>query len=432
MKVIHLNHTSLSGGAARAAHRIHRALLQAGEASSMAVLRSDSDDPSVQECRRPWNGWGGRYRTKVEQLVTRRLRTANPILHSPALLPSGWPRLLAGARPDLVNLHWINGEMMSIEDIARIRAPLVWTLHDMWAFCGAEHYAGDERWLHGYPRGQRPDHERGPDLCGWVWRRKRRAWRRPFQLVAPSRWMADCVARSALMRGWPVRVIANPIDTAAWAPVDRPAVRALLGLPLEARLVLFVASGGAAQRIKGFDLLRTTVGHLADSPEPYHLVVVGQSAPREAETWPFPVHYLGHLHDDLSLRCAYGAADAVVVPSRQDNLPNVGVEALACGTPVVAFDTCGLPDLVTHQSNGWLAPPFDTEALARGIAWCTTPGPRLESLRAAARASAVARFSPAVVAAQYVALYREVLDGPGARLDRRPVGPPPVVGAPSA
>jgi glycosyltransferase involved in cell wall biosynthesis len=150
---------------------------------------------------------------------------------------------------------------------------------------------------------------------------------------------------------------------------------------------------------------------LRDQRRDLHLAIFGQSAPKDPEDLGFPVHYLGHLHDDLSLRILYSAVDVMVIPSRQDcdNLPNTGVESLSCGTPVVAFDTCGLPDIATHRVTGYLARPFDTEDLAAGIEWVLKDSSRHGELSRNARSKAVERFSEAVVVPQYLAVYEKVI-----------------------
>jgi glycosyltransferase involved in cell wall biosynthesis len=122
-----------------------------------------------------------------------------------------------------------------------------------------------------------------------------------------------------------------------------------------------------------------------------------------------PVHYTGLLHDNISLRLLYSAADALVVPSRQDNLPNTGVEALTCGTPVIAFNTCGLPDIVSHKETGYLTEPFDVEDLATGIKWVFADAERYKVLRRAAREKAVKYFDQNVIAKQYQNVYQQVL-----------------------
>lgn len=407
-QVAQVTFSDIGGGAARASHRIHHALRAAGVESTLWVRRRESDEPHVKGPAAPAQRLLNEARVYSGHAVTRILGGRRPVLHSLGLWPSRWPRQLAQAGVDLVHLHWVGGETLSVGDIGRLRGPVVWTLHDMWAFCGAEHYSDDLRWAQGYGAANRPRGEPGLDLNRWTWQRKRRCWQRPMHLVAPSRWMADCVRRSALMAQWPVSVVPNPIDTDRWRPEDPVLARRLLGLPAEGRLLLFGAIGGTADARKGFDLLAAALSALAarQALPDLQLVVFGQSAPAQPPALGFPVHFTGALHDDLSLRLAYAAADAFVLPSRQDNLPNTGVEALACGTPVIAFDTGGLPDIVVHRETGYLARAFEPLDLAQGIVTALDPA-RQPALRAQARARAVAEFDAGVVARRYLAIYRE-------------------------
>jgi glycosyltransferase involved in cell wall biosynthesis len=307
---------------------------------------------------------------------------------------------------DVLHLHWLGYEMVSIADIAKLRKPTVWTLHDMWAFCGAEHFTEDFRWRDGYLRNNRPVHESGFDLNRWTWQRKLKHWRKPINIVAPSQWLADCARQSALMSGWPVSVIPNAIDTEAWRPVDKALARKILGLPIESPLLLFGAIGGTRDPRKGFDLLRSALDHLRGEIKGLELVVLGQPPPKQPMDLGFPIHFAGHLHDDISMTLFYSAADALILPSRQDNLPNVGIEALACGTPVVAFNACGLPDIVGHKETGYLANAFDTRDLAEGVRWVVADTDRRARLSSRSRTAAVARFSYPVVAEQYLKLYQ--------------------------
>jgi glycosyltransferase involved in cell wall biosynthesis len=211
------------------------------------------------------------------------------------------------------------------------------------------------------------------------------------------------------MRDWPVSVIPNPIDTERWQPFDQALARELLGLPKDVPLLLFGAIGGGQDPRKGFDLLQAALQNLRGEIPDLQLVVFGQLRPKDTPDLGFPIHYTGHLHDDLSLRALYSAADAFVLPSRQDNLPNTGVESLACGTPVVAFNTCGLPDIVTHHQTGYLAKAFDAEDLARGIRWVLADRTRQTQFGANARAQAVTRFASTVIAAQYQQIFEAAI-----------------------
>jgi len=405
MKVIHLSYSDIAGGAARAAYRIHQSLRFSDIDSRMRVVEASSGNCTVDAPSTTREKQMFALRRKVGSQWRRVMKTDNPIEHSPACLPSRWSRWLTRSNVDLVHLHWINYEMMSIADIGRLTQPTVWTLHDMWGFCGAEHYADDFRWRDGYLRGNRPAHESGFDLNRWTWRRKKKYWRRPFPLVAASRWMGQCVHQSALMREWPVTVIPYPIDTQVWQPVDRRVARQLLNLPLDARLVLFGAIGGEQDPRKGFDLLREALLRLRGRVERLELAVFGQSTPMKPLDLGFPLHYTGHLHDDVSLRLLYSAADAVVVPSRLEAFGQTASEAHACGTPVVAFAIGGLTDIVEHRRTGYLADAFDVEELAAGIEWVLENDEQHQRLRSAARERACALWSPEVVAKQYLQVY---------------------------
>jgi glycosyltransferase involved in cell wall biosynthesis len=415
LSVLHVSYTDAGHGAARAAYRIHRALLDVGAVESrMLVRRKHTDDWTVASVATSVAAKAmALTRPDLGALAARLQRCDNSNLHSANFVPS---RLAAAAgTAEVVNLHWIGAETMSIEDVGRISKPLVFTLHDMWAFCGAEHYAADDvdaRWRHGYRRSNRPASQAGFDLDRWTWRRKARSWRRLAQVICPSRWLADCARSSALMREWPVTVIPNALDTEVFSPRDRRFCRQALGLPTERRIVLFGAVGAEADRRKGYDLLVDALRCWQSMRRLDHVafVIFGQSAPRHLPDLPVPPIWLGHLTDDVALALLYGAADVMVVPSRQENLVQTGTEAQACGCPVVAFATTGMSDVVHHRKTGYLASAYDTADLAGGIDWVLEDGDRREQIGAAARERAVRLWAPAVVSAQYRQIYEAARD----------------------
>ena len=408
MKIIHLNNADTSGGAARAAYRIHRSLLSKGLNSLMRVNFENSGDWTVIGPKGKLKKAFSQIRRHLVFPFLKLMQTQNSILHSPAILPSSWSKSVNNSDADIVHLHWIGGEMLSISDIGKIKKPVVWTLHDMWAFCGAEHVSWDERWQEGYTNKNRPSSERGFDLNRWVWKRKLRHWSKPFHIVAPSQWLADCAQDSVIMKDWPITVIPNCIDTQIWKPVDRILARKLLGLPLEVPLISFGTYGANSEYHKGFDLLVEAFNHLSGLHEGLQLVVFGQSSPKSPPKLGFPVNFMGHLHDDLSLRLLYSAVDILIVPSRKEAFGQTASEAQACGTPVVAFKIGGLSDIVKHKHTGYLAEPFDTLDLAKGIKWIlsnSTSG----VLGKAARERSLQKFSYEVVSAQYQELYQDLI-----------------------
>jgi glycosyltransferase involved in cell wall biosynthesis len=309
---------------------------------------------------------------------------------------------------------------MRIETMRRIGKPLVWTLHDMWAFTGGCHYAGS---CEGYQArcGACPQLRSGSpgDLSRRIWRRKERAWGGlPMVVVTPSRWLARCAERSSLFRERRVEVIPYGLDLDRFRPVDRSIARSILALPQDKRLILFGAMSSTSDERKGFRHLAAAMKALAaeDPPADTELVVFGASRPAEPPELGFPVHYLGHLHDDISLALVYAAADLFVAPSTEDNLPNTVMEATACGTPTVAFDIGGMPDLVEPDRTGYLARPFDDGELAFGIRTMLGDREALAARGAMARAKAEREFPRELQARRYAALYGELCT-PGGRAD---------------
>jgi glycosyltransferase involved in cell wall biosynthesis len=402
--------TDVIGGAARAAYQLHRALLDHGRESRMIVRDKKSDDWAVVGPKSKSGKAINLLRPALGGLATRLQMSGNLNFHSGNWLPSTWSGKLNATDTAVVNLHWVGGETLSIEDIGRIRKPLVWTLHDMWPFCGAEHYTDDgelARWRFGYSKTNRQSSDGGVDLDRLVWRRKRRAWKRPMHIVSPSEWLANCARESALFKGWPVSVIPNVLDTATFQPLNLHFCRKALGLPQDRQIILFGAMGGARDPRKGYDLLLDTLTRLASRVDPKNVlcVVFGQSAPQSPLKLPFHTRWMGHVHDDATLALLYNAADVMAVPSRQENLPQTATEPQACGCPVVAFDCTGLPDAVVHLETGYLARAFDAEDMAEGLRWILEDRERQCTLRLAARERALELWSPEVVVPQYLQVY---------------------------
>lgn len=411
-----------SGGAARATLRLIEVLEQQGGelGLQMTVRVAQGRTRGAKTNATLPQGWP-RVRRQVSFRAHRARWAARKVqrgsgLRSAADIWTGIGRETNRLQPDVVNLHWIGSGTLSIEEVAAIRAPKVLTLTDMWYFCGSEHISAESRYEEGYTRASRDALDRGFDIDRWTWRRKAKHWKTPMHIVAKSQWIAECARKSALMAGWPVRVIPNAIDSAVWAPINRKEARDTLGLPRDALVVLFGAVGGLSQPIKGGDLLTEALEVLSASmppsqfPQGVELVTFGGKRPQVERLGAaaIPVHELGVISEDRLLRAVYSAADVMVVPSRIDTFPNTALEAQACGTPVVAFNVAGLPDIVRDGVTGRLARPFDARELAAGIAWCLDQE-RAPVLSANARES-VQRFNPRLVAASYADVYREAVE----------------------
>ncbi len=414
MKILHLSTDDFSGGASRAAYRLHTALLQNGIDSTMRVLSHQTANVKVISGRGPrtfMQKVKGRINKKLFEFAERNWKTDNLVLHSFGQVSAGIVDEINSSDVDVVNLHWVIN-LLSIEDIGKINKPIVWTLHDMWAFCGGEHYVNDDeasRFRVGYLPDNRPVGESGPDLNRESWESKKKHWaNQQFNIVTPGHWMADCAKESILFRDAPITVIPNPIEIDhLWHPVSRDFARSVLGLQPNKKYILSGSAGGSPH-LKGEDLLKQAMNKVAvNGSDSFELLIFGQYQPAGHSDWPCKVHWLGPIRDDHVMSVVYSAADVMIVPSRQDNLPNTAVEAHACGVPVVAFNIGGLPDIVEHQKSGWLAPAFDTDDLAEGISWVLSSQERRDQLSVAARSLAQKRFSTKVVVQQYMHVYEQ-------------------------
>lgn len=406
MKVLLLN-TYLHGGAGIACRRLQAALLESGESASLLTR-------DALHANWPF------YAERLSFLPFERDKSVR-FSFSLANFGKNLAQHPMVQQVDILHLHWINQGFLSLENIRQLGAlgkPLVWTLHDMWAFTGGCHYSGTcvnfQQSCGNCPYLRRPGKE---DLSYRIWRRKQSLFPDNIQFVTCSEWLAEVARSSSLLSRYPVCAIPNPIDTQVYQPAPesiRAEFRAKLGIAKDANVLLFVAMKVTDTR-KGFSFLLDALQQLQqDQPGlPVELLVLGRSTPEALAALPYPVHALGLVQDELQLAQMYNAADLFVIPSLEDNLPNTVMEALACGTPVAGFHTGGIPEMVEHLKAGYIAPQGDSKALATGIAWVlTNEKTPLSELRRAARRKAEEHYTNSVVARQYVEVYEQVLKKP--------------------
>lgn len=410
MKILHVSCADISGGAGRAAYRLHKSLLSAGQTSEMLVSNKGSGDFTV-------NGASGRLdeiwkklRPYFDRFPLIFYPERSKALFSPAWLPfSGIVERIKLLQPDIVHLHWVCEGTMRIEDLAGINVPVVWSLTDMWPFTGGCHYDDNcGRYVNDCGSCPLLKSTKARDLSHRVWSRKRNVYKSlDLTVVGKSRWVAAAASESSLMREKKVVVLPNPIDTAVFSPLEKSLAKKLLNLPLDKKFILFGANEATDDPRKGFKELSAALQIIGS--EDVELVIFGSNRPRKPPEFPFKSHYIGNLRDDLSLRILYSAAEVMVVPSLQENLSNAILESLACGTPVVSFNIGGNSDLVDHAQNGYLSAPLDVEDLAKGIIWVLN-SPEYEGLCSAAREKVLRLFDSRIVAARYISLYEEILN----------------------
>ncbi len=420
MKVCLLSNSDGRGGAYAAAYRLHQGLRSSGLDSTMLVGKKSRDDFTVvssnSKLAKIWRNFAPSLDALPKFFYTQRENTP----YSIQWLPDQIASQVAQINPDIINLHWINAGYLQIETIAKFNKPIVWSLHDMWPFTGGCHYNQDcDRYTNSCGSCPQLHSTSNWDLSHWVWQRKAKALKNlNLTIVALSHWLAKCASASSLFQDLPVKVIPNGIDTTKYKPIEQKLARKLLDLPDNKQLVLFGAINATSATRKGFHLLQPSLQYLSQSgwQEKLEVVIFGASEPINPPNLGFKCHYLGRLNDDISIVLAYCAADVMVVPSIQDNLPNTVMEAIACGIPCVAFNIGGIPDMIEHQHNGYLARPFEEEDLAAGIAWILEDKERWQGLSSRAREKVEREFTPSTQASAYLKLYNQLLEGD------RPVG----------
>ncbi len=428
MNILHVCKTDMGGGAARAAYRINEALnTNSSLNSKMRVIIKKSNEKNILSKNDIFNSYlFPKYLAIINKIYRLGFKTKNNIIHSTALIKTGLERELRFYKlyndVDIIHLHWLGDITLSIEEIGLIRKPIVWTLHDQWPFCGAEHYTYpnpnnkskfiDKRYFSNYEKESRLSFESGRDINRLTWLRKKKAWGKKMHIVCPSKWMNECAKKSSLFKNHQIITIPNPIDTNFWLPIPQEKARKELNLPLDKRLILFGAMSAGDKR-KGIHFLLEALNKLnllleEKMLKQIELIIFGEENNNSIEI-NYPIRFSGRINNDKKLNLIYSAADIFVNPSMQESFGQTASEAHACGTPVVAFDFGGLKDIVEHLETGYLAEPYDTTSLAIGIKWTIENYQRNQIIGIKGREKAVKKWDYGVISEMYSEIYKNIL-----------------------
>lgn len=411
MKVCLVSRSDGRGGGFAAAYRLYQGLLQSGVDTNMLVEDKQRDDSTVLSPKsKIAKGWA-KFVPHLDALPLSLYPQRERSSYSMQWMPDRVAAKIARIAPDAINLHWVNAGYIQVETVAKFKKPIVWTLHDMWAFTGGCHYSGEcDRYTKSCGSCPQLHSSSNWDVSRLLWQRKAKAWQNlNLTIVTPSTWLAERARASSLFQGLRIEVIPNAIDTEVYKPVDRTIVRQLLNLPQDKHIILFGANNATADRRKGFHLLLAALQQLSETKQQQiEIVIFGASQPSNPPDFGFKTYYLGKLHDDISLSLVYAAADVFVAPSIEDNLPNTVMEALACGTPCVAFKIGGMSDLIEHQICGYLAQPFVVEDFAQGISWILENPERHHQLRKNARNKVEKNFTFSIQSNRYLDIFNQI------------------------
>jgi glycosyltransferase involved in cell wall biosynthesis len=391
--------TSTAGGAGIAATRIHRAEREAGiDSSILCLARPNDPDPHVHQFPTRFPGIVERLALKAGKRLShtdkasrrRELLGIHGISFSEPVSDYDILKHPVVREADIINLHWVGGFLHWKSFFSGVKKPVVWTLHDLNPVLGGFHFRGD--WERSSLAAQRVDDSLVVKKAAVL-----RTFRR-MHIVGPSAWIERESRKSKTLGRFPHSVIPNPIDASSWRPMDRRAARSVFGIPAEGKLILSVSETPGDPR-KGGDILQAALSK-AQVSSTFSWAAVGTPSPTLDRAFS-----LGFIADPRLLALAYSAADLFVVPSREDNLPNVILESLSVGTPVVALPVGGMTELIEDGVNGILAKSPDADSLADALLRADSTGfnPSVN------REATAVRHDPGRVSDAYRRVYESML-----------------------
>lgn len=416
MKVLIINKSYFSGGAGIASGRLFKTLCQSGIDVSMMVYDTSSGDDRkliilTKSFAKKILWWFHFLVERIYFLPFEKNKTFR-FAFSPAVSGVDISTHKSVVDADIIHLHWFNQGFLSLDSLKKLiatRKPIVFTLHDMWGFTGGCHYAGDC--------------EQYKEQCGNCFYLKRPNWNdlsyRGLQkksliysnanltIVTCSNWLGSKARESSLLKDKKILTIPNSIDINFYDQRQKDPIREKLKLPLGKTLVLFGAANLSDAR-KG---LRYFVDSLSFIDLDIELVVFGKNSHLALSHDKYKVYDFGLISSSELMKELYQATDIFILPSLQDNLPNTVMESMACGTPVVAFRVGGVPEMIDHKVNGYLAEYMSAEDLARGIEWVMKNNEN-NVLGKSAREKVVREYSEEIVAKKHIQLYESLLNEP--------------------
>lgn len=418
MKVLLINKSDKTGGAAVACRRLLKALLKNDTDAKMLVQEKTDDDQTVvatgtgyvkQKLNFLWFVLERLYFLFHE--ASKEIRFA----FSPGVVGENIQDNSSVKISDIIHLHWFNQGFLSLNSLRNLiktGKPIVWTLHDMWTFTGGCHYAGNcENYFDDCGNCSFLKHPAPKDLSYKILQKKKQLFKDAnFTFVTCSKWLREKAEESSLLKGFKIYNIPNPIDQKVFYPMDKQTVRQKLSLPVNKKLILFAAANISDKR-KGLSYLLDALDlFIQSNPNTdFEVVTFGKSNDAIFENTAFRVHHLGVLSETRKIAEAYGLSDLFVLPSLEDNLPNTIMESLACGTPVLAFDTGGIPEMVEHKQNGYLAKYKSAESLKNGLEFILNH-PKPEELSENALEKVKNEYSEQIVAEKYKEVYASLLN----------------------
>ena len=415
MKVLLISHSDNLGGANKASYRLFESLKPILNIEILCRYKS-LKDPKINNFLKP-NKILSKIRDRIGNFISKLYINHEKISNKPYMsgnwLYSNWSKKINESEFDIVNTHWIGSETISIKDLGKIKKPLIVTLHDMWFFCGMEHYYNLNQFNMNFRWMNKKKIKKFYlfDLSKIVFYRKKNL-NNISHLVTPSRWLANYCLKSPILEKKKITVIPNPIKTNIYKPLNYEKLRKKFKIKNNEKIILFGSSSALSVEAKGFSKLIKILSELKKiSNLKIKVLIFGDTS--EINNYQIPFEYIdfGYINKITDLVEIYSCCDVLVIPSILDNLPQIATEGQACGCPIASFETGGLPEIVDHKINGLLAKNFDTKDFAKNIKEILEmDNEAKKKMKSAARRKALTHWDEKVISKKYFNLYKKVFN----------------------
>jgi glycosyltransferase involved in cell wall biosynthesis len=404
-KVVHIQYSIDSAG--RAAIRLQHAFNNVDVQSCIVSLQHSMHGNTNIKYLGPNARLISRVEDKIQAYLTKKCNKQLGTFSYP-VLGTNVARLDEVKNADIIYIHWALKGLLnfrSVKQIASLNKPVIIFLHDMWNITGGCHHSFT---CEKYKTEGCNDCPMFPavkknDLSAKEFRKKMQLYSKYNNLyfVSPSKWLYNCAKESLLTKSKPVFYIPNLIDNIIFKPADKTVARQILNIDVTETIIAFGAVSvnspykGWAYLQKALELLKQD-----DTIKNISVLIFGSGYDKDiAASIPFKTKFMGFLQDEYSTALVYNAADVFIVPSLADNLPTTVQESLSCGTPVVGFEVGGIPDMISHKKNGYLAKYKDSGDIAEGIKFCINN--RIKGYR-------LPDFEPSVIVQKHLELFEQI------------------------
>ena len=418
MRVLIINTSERIGGAAIAANRLMDALRNNGIQAKMLVRDKQTDNITVISLKKSlWSIWQFVWE-RIVIWKANHFKQHNLFAVDIANTGTDITTYPEFKEADIIHLHWVNQGMLSLKDLKKILQsgkPIVWTMHDMWPCTGICHHAREcdkyHKECHHCPYLYNGGAKK--DLSHQTFKKKKELYQlSPITFITCSQWLKERAGQSALLDQHPIVHIPNPIKTNLFTPRNKVEARQKCNLPTDKKLILF-GSVKITDKRKGIDYFIESCKILAEKhPELVNnlgVAVYGKESEQLKSLVPFQVYALDYISNEKELVNVYNAVDLYVTPSLEENLPNTIMEAMACGIPCVGFNVGGIPEMIDHLHNGYVADYKSAEDFANGIHW-TLSESEYQSLSEEARRKVTSSYSENTIAKKYIEVYNKIID----------------------